>query len=340
MATSLTTLPDDLPVPLDDGAAAHLEGSRLPQRVLLGTDGRMTDLAMLRGLQVIYVYPMTGRPDVPLPDGWDAMPGARGCTPQSCAFRDHFAELAALGAGVFGLSSQTRDDQFEAATRLQLPFPLLSDDRLQLKSALRLPTFTAAGMELYRRLTLITDDARIVKVFYPVFPPDRNATDVLAWLKEHTMKTRDTALALAACASTALAADAAPHVLTPCPDSPNCVSTRSAGKANMQPIPFSGDAAAAQARLKQVILAQPRATITREEPGFIAAEFRSRIFRFVDAAEFAIDAGASVIHFRSGARTGYSDFGVNRSRMETLARSFSETGQAPDPENARSATNP
>ncbi|WP_336623621.1 DUF1499 domain-containing protein [Methyloversatilis sp.] len=324
MATSLTTLPDDLPVPLDDGAAAHLEGMRLPALALPRTEGGTTDLAALRGLQVIYVYPMTGRPDAPLPDGWDAIPGARGCTPQSCAFRDHHAELAALGAGVFGLSSQTSHYQQEAAARLHLPFPLLSDDGLQLKAALRLPTFTAAGLELYRRLTLITDDARIVKVFYPVFPPDRNATDVLAWLKEHTMKTRATALALAACASTALAADAAPRVLTRCPDSPNCVSTQSDSAAKMAPIPFSGDAAAAQARLKQVILAQPRATITREEPGFIAAEFRSRIFRFVDAAEFAIDAGASVIHYRSGARTGYSDFGVNRSRMEALAKGFAE----------------
>lgn len=324
MATSLTTLPDDLPVPLDDGAAAHLDGMRLPALMLPRTDGGTTDLAALRGLQVIYVYPMTGRPDAPLPDGWDVIPGARGCTPQSCAFRDHHAELAALGAGVFGLSSQRSDYQQEAAARLHLPFPLLSDDSLQLKAALRLPTFTAAGLELYRRLTLITDDARIVKVFYPVFPPDRNAADVLAWLKEHTMKTRATALALAACAATALAADAAPRMLSPCPDSPNCVSTQSDSAAKMAPIPFSGDAAAAQARLKQVILAQPRATITREEPGFIAAEFRSRIFRFVDAAEFAVDAGASVIHYRSGARTGYSDFGVNRSRMEALAKGFAE----------------
>lgn len=352
MATSLTTLPGDLPVPLDDGASGHLEGMRLPALELPATDGRPVKLSALTGLQVIYVYPMTGRPDTPLPDGWDAIPGARGCTPQSCAFRDHHAELAALGAGVFGLSSQTTDYQQEAAARLHLPFPLLSDDGLQLKAALRLPTFTAAGLELYRRLTLITDDARIVKVFYPVFPPDRNAADVLAWLKgdrtaaatnramarpnhppeDETednpeappMKARDTALALAACATTALAADTAPRALTPCPDSANCVSTQSASAAKMAPIPFSGDAAAAQARLKQVILAQPRATITHEEPGYITAEFRSRIFRFVDAAEFAIDAGASVIHYRSGARTGYSDFGVNRTRMEALAKGFAE----------------
>lgn len=183
MATSLTTLPDDLPVPLDDGAAAHLEGMALPALVLPRTDGGTTDLATLRGLQVIYVYPMTGRPDAPLPDGWDAIPGARGCTPQSCAFRDHHAELAALGACVFGLSAQTTGYQQEAAARLHLPFPLLSDVALQLGAALRLPTFTTDGMTLYRRLTLIADDARIIKVFHPVFPPDRNAADVLAWLQ-------------------------------------------------------------------------------------------------------------------------------------------------------------
>lgn len=182
MHTPLTTLPDDLPVPLDDGAAAHLEGLLLPSLKLPCTDGTTNDLSALRGLQVIYVYPMTGRPGVALPDGWDAIPGARGCTPQSCAFRDHHAELAALGAGVFGLSTQTRADQQEAATRLHLPFHLLSDDTLQLKAALHLPTFTADGTERYRRLTLVTRDARIVKVFYPVFPPDRNAGEVLAWL--------------------------------------------------------------------------------------------------------------------------------------------------------------
>ncbi len=182
MHTPLTTLPDDLPVPVDDGAAAHLEGLLLPAVKLPCTDGTTTDLSALRGLQVIYVYPMTGRPGVALPEGWDAIPGARGCTPQSCAFRDHHAELAAFGAGVFGLSSQTRADQQEAAARLHLPFPLLSDDALQLKAALRLPTFTADGVERYCRLTLVTRDARIVKVFYPVFPPDRNAGEVLAWL--------------------------------------------------------------------------------------------------------------------------------------------------------------
>jgi peroxiredoxin len=181
--SSLSDLPADLPEPVDDGAAGHLEGMRLPPVVLPCTDGSEVDLSTLAGRQVIYVYPMTGRPGVPLPDGWDAIPGARGCTPQSCAFRDHHAELAALRTSVYGLSTQTRAYQQEARTRLHLPFHLLSDTGRALGSALHLPTFDAAGMTLYRRLTLIAHDARIVKVFHPVFPPDRNAGDVLAWLR-------------------------------------------------------------------------------------------------------------------------------------------------------------
>ncbi|MGC4402755.1 peroxiredoxin [Methyloversatilis sp. MC4-4] len=183
LTAQLTTLPADLPVPTDDGAAAHLEGRLLPALALPATDGRTVHLSTLPGLQVIYIYPMTGRPGVPLPEGWDAIPGARGCTPQSCAFRDHHTELAALGAGVFGLSTQDSDYQREAATRLHLPFPLLSDGDLALRDALSLPVFEVDGRLLYRRLTLIADAARIVKVFYPVFPPDRNAADVVAWLR-------------------------------------------------------------------------------------------------------------------------------------------------------------
>jgi peroxiredoxin len=179
----LTALPAELPVPVDDGAAAHLEGLHLPALGLPATDGRTVQLSALPGLQVIYIYPMTGRPGVPLPEGWDAIPGARGCTPQSCAFRDHHAELAALGAGVFGLSTQDGSCQREAAERLHLPFPLLSDAGLALRDALSLPVFETDGRTLYRRLTLIADAARIVKVFYPVFPPDRNAADVIDWLR-------------------------------------------------------------------------------------------------------------------------------------------------------------
>lgn len=185
MSSNLNHLPMDLPAPYDDGAAAHLEGLPLPDMDLLSTDGTTVNLTELTGRWVIYIYPMTGRPEVPLPDGWDGIPGARGCTPQSCSFRDHYTELKELNTGVFGLSTQTTDYQREARDRLHLPFQLLSDASLQLKSALQLPTFTVAGKELFRRLTLIMENGRIRKVFYPVFPPDRNADDVLAWLREN-----------------------------------------------------------------------------------------------------------------------------------------------------------
>lgn len=183
MSANLSQLPPDLPRPVDDGAAAHLEGACLPDVALPSTDGGFVNLSALGSRLVIYIYPMTGRPDVPSPDGWDGIPGARGCTPQSCSFRDHYRELKELGAGVFGLSAQTSEYQREARDRLHLPFQLLSDNALQLRSALRLPTFTVAGMELFKRLTLIAEDGKIRKVFYPVFPPDRNADDVLAWLR-------------------------------------------------------------------------------------------------------------------------------------------------------------
>jgi peroxiredoxin len=178
-------LPRDLPVPVDDGACAHLPGLGLPAVALPSTAGRLVDLAALPGRTVVYVYPRTGRPDQDPPRGWSEIPGARGCTPQSCAFRDHHAELAALGARVFGLSTQDTAYQREAVERLHLPFELLSDDRLRFARALRLPTFEVEGMTLIRRLTLIGDGGRIAKVFYPVFPPDRNAGDVIAWLSAH-----------------------------------------------------------------------------------------------------------------------------------------------------------
>ncbi|MGH8531746.1 MAG: peroxiredoxin [Gammaproteobacteria bacterium] len=185
MSTNLSQLPKDLPVPVDDGAAAHLLGSVLPNIALSSTDGSTVSLGGLAGRWVIYIYPMTGRPDVPLPDGWDAISGARGCTPQSCSFRDHYSKLTVLKTGVFGLSAQTTEYQREARDRLHLPFELLSDSALRLKSIMRLPTFTVAGMELFKRLTLIAKDGRIEKVFYPVFPPDQNADEVLAWLRKN-----------------------------------------------------------------------------------------------------------------------------------------------------------
>ena len=186
MNTSFFDLPEDLPVPVDDGAAAHLPDTRLPELTLPSTDGENVSLASLDGRWVVYVYPMTGRPGVPLPDGWDEIPGARGCTPQSCSFRDHQSELATLGVGVFGLSEQTTEYQREVRDRLHLPFQLLSDNSLQFKSALALPTFEVAGRALYKRITLIVQAGRIEKVFYPVFPPDKSTDDVMVWLRENT----------------------------------------------------------------------------------------------------------------------------------------------------------
>jgi peroxiredoxin len=178
-------LPPGLPEPVDDGAADHLQGMALPAIGLPSTDGDLVDLAETASgkLLVLYCYPRTGRPGEPMPPGWDEIPGARGCTPQSCAFRDHFAELAALRASVLGLSAQTPDEQREFAERVGLPYPLLSDHHLVLRDELRIPTFAVGSLELYRRTTLIAEDGVIVKVFYPVFPPDRNAADVVAWLK-------------------------------------------------------------------------------------------------------------------------------------------------------------
>jgi peroxiredoxin len=179
----LYELPKGLPVPQDDGACKHLAGMTLPPIGLPSTRGRVVDLARLAGTTVIYIYPRTGRPDQEVPTGWNEIPGARGCTPQSCAFRDHYAELQRAGAAhVFGLSTQDTAYQREAAGRLHLPFELLSDAGLRLADALNLPTFEVDGMKLIKRITLIARDGAIVKVFYPVFPPDRNAGDVLAWL--------------------------------------------------------------------------------------------------------------------------------------------------------------
>lgn len=180
-------LPVNLPAPEDDGACDHLLGMRLPSMPLLATDGRTVDLAALSGQTVVYCYPRTGRLDEPSPDGWDAIPGARGCTPQSCAFRDHYAELRERGADVFGLSTQDTDYQREAAERLHLPFPLLSDADLRFTDALRLPTFTAGGMTLLKRVTLLVRDGRIEYVWYPVFPPDANASEVVRWLDAHAL---------------------------------------------------------------------------------------------------------------------------------------------------------
>jgi peroxiredoxin len=175
-------LPEGLPVPEDDGAADHLPGQAVPALVLESSAGPVDLAALCVRLGVLYVYPRSGRPGEPLLPGWNEIPGARGCTPQSCGFRDHAAELRALGAEVAGLSAQSMADQLEFAERNAMPFPVISDPTLRLRDALGLPTFTVAGLELYKRLALVARDGLIEKVFYPVFPPDRNAADVVAWL--------------------------------------------------------------------------------------------------------------------------------------------------------------
>jgi peroxiredoxin len=180
--SDIYAVPEGLPEPRDDGACDHLPGLSLPPVSLRSTSGERVDPSALAGTVVVYCYPLTGRPDRELPGGWDEIPGARGCTPQSCAFRDHHAELRDLRARVFGLSTQSTEYQQEAAERLHLPFALLSDENLELVGALDLPTFQAEGMTLVRRLTLIVEDGEIVKVFYPVFPPGRNAEEVIRWL--------------------------------------------------------------------------------------------------------------------------------------------------------------
>jgi peroxiredoxin len=186
VASDFTILPEGLPAPEDDGAANHLAGAELPDLSLASTTG--TDINLRRatadaGTLVLYIYPRTGKPGEPLPPGWDDIPGARGCTPESCAFRDAHRDIERLGARVHGLSAQSLEDQHEFAARVELPYALISDPELELAAALGLPTFEVAGMKLYRRITLIARAGRIAHVFYPVFPPDRNAADVLAWLE-------------------------------------------------------------------------------------------------------------------------------------------------------------
>ena len=177
-------LPTELPTPQDDGAARHLADKRLPSLALAATDGSQVDLSKLSGRTVVYIYPRTGVPGQPLPEGWNEIPGARGCTPQSCGFRDYFSELKRLGvARVFGLSTQDTAYQREAVERLHLPFAVLSDENLALARAVKLPTFTTSGMTLLKRMALIIDDGVITNVFYPVFPPDKNAEEVVAWLR-------------------------------------------------------------------------------------------------------------------------------------------------------------
>lgn len=177
-------MPEDLPRPIDDGACDHLVGMKLPDIDLLATDGSVVNLSAQKRKTLIYCYPMTGKPGVPLPEGWDDIPGARGCTPQSCAFRDHHAELSALGADVFGLSTQNTDYQKEMAERLHLPFLVLSDADFVFCQAMRLPTFEVNGMRLLKRVTMIADKGTIMRVHYPVFPSNSDAAWVISQLSE------------------------------------------------------------------------------------------------------------------------------------------------------------
>ena len=187
--TALTQLPPNLPRPSDDGGARHLTGMAIPDMELPSTANRRVNLSTIAAPRVVvYCYPMTGRPDRPLPQRWDDIPGARGCTPETCGFRDHHKDLAKLHAGVFGISTQSTEYQQEMVKRLEVPFEVLSDEHLAFTHALRLPTFTVDGMTLMKRLTLIVRDHRIEHTFYPVFPPDQHAEEVIAWLKANPVR--------------------------------------------------------------------------------------------------------------------------------------------------------
>lgn len=183
--TNLNELPGDLPIPKDDGSTDHLKGMKLPQVLLKATNGEIIHLGDIQGKLVIYCYPMTGQPNVALPNGWDQIPGARGCTPQSCSFRDHYHDLQALGAEVIGLSVQTTEYQKEMADRLHLPFPIVSDVDYQFQKALNMPTFVAGGMTLLKRVTLIANNGVIKGVHYPIFPSDSDAAWVMDYLKKY-----------------------------------------------------------------------------------------------------------------------------------------------------------
>jgi peroxiredoxin len=186
---NLNDLPANLPVPQDDGGARHLRGMAMPDLELVSTSNRRVNLSKIAAPRtVVYCYPMTGQPGKPLPAGWDDIPGARGCTPETCGFRDHQKDLAKLRAEVFGVSTQSTAYQQEMVKRLEVPFEVLSDEHLAFTKALRLPTFTVEGMTLIKRLTLIVRQGRIEHVFYPVFPPDTHAEEVIAWLRRNPVR--------------------------------------------------------------------------------------------------------------------------------------------------------
>lgn len=182
---NLVSLPENLPVPVDDGGCSHLVGMKLPSVLLPSTSGQLVDCSGLHQRVVLYCYPMTGRPDVSLPEGWDDIPGARGCTPEACGFRDHYQEVKTLGSEIFGLSTQKTAYQQEAVARLHLPYALLSDAEFLFAKALKLPLFEVGSLVLIKRLTLIVLRGVIEHVFYPVFPPDKHAAEVVTWLRSN-----------------------------------------------------------------------------------------------------------------------------------------------------------
>ena len=181
--TDINKLPENLPVPEDDGGSSHLIGTKIATIELRSTNGLNVDLGSIKGKVVIYCYPMTGRPDVPLPDGWNEIPGARGCTPQSCSYRDHYKEFQELGVEVYGLSTQTTAYQKEMVDRLSLPFNVLSDSQMELTQSINLPTFVVTGMVLLKRLTMVVEDSMIKSVHYPIFPSDSDPDWVLGYLE-------------------------------------------------------------------------------------------------------------------------------------------------------------
>ena len=180
----LQSIPPDLPIPIDDGACAHLEGQSLPEIELPSTADIPVKPSQIPGWLVIFCYPMTGRPGRALPDGWIDIPGAAGCTPQSCSFRDHNDELRNMGFTVLGLSTQPSEDQAEAVGRLHLPYPLVSDAAFKFSDSLKLPILSIGNLRLIKRLTLIANDGVIKKCFYPVFPPDKNVKEVIKWFSK------------------------------------------------------------------------------------------------------------------------------------------------------------
>lgn len=184
--THLADLPSDLPIPIDDGKCNHLTGMDLPDITLSSTNYNKINLCQLTGLSVLYFYPMTGRPEIDLPTGWNEIPGARGCTPQSCSFRDNHQIFTTYKVNVYGISTQSTSYQREMIERLHLPFDILSDEKLELTNKLNLPTFVINDMILIKRITFICRDNKIVKVFYPVFPPDKNVFEVINWIKNNS----------------------------------------------------------------------------------------------------------------------------------------------------------